>query len=153
MYGVFTVQEEVGLRGARVAAYAIEPDVAFVFEGTICDDTPKKRDVSPTSELGKGPVITIMDRTFIAHRGLVDLLVRTAKEEGIPYQFKQPGKGGTDAGPIHLTKEGVPSAAVSVPSRYIHSPVCLLSKDDLQNTVRLMKAALQRLPEEWKMIE
>jgi len=153
LYGVFTVQEEVGLRGARVAAYAIEPDVAFVFEGTICDDTPKKRDVSPTSELGKGPVITIMDRTFIAHRGLVDLLVRTAKEEGIPYQFKQPGKGGTDAGPIHLTKEGVPSAAVSVPSRYIHSPVCLLSKDDLQNTVRLMKAALQRLPEEWKMIE
>jgi endoglucanase len=146
LYPVFTVQEEVGLRGTRVAAYAIEPDVAFVLEGTICDDMPKKKDVSPSTELGAGPAITIMDRSFIADRGLVKLLVETAEELDIPYQFKQPGVGGTDAGAIHLAKEGVPSATVSVPCRYIHSPACLLSLEDLENTVRLMKAALSKLP-------
>jgi putative aminopeptidase FrvX len=145
LYPVFTVQEEVGLRGARVAAYAIEPDVAFALEGTICDDTPKKKDVSPTTKLGAGPAITIMDRSFIADRGLVKLLVETAEELDIPYQFKQPGLGGTDAGAIHLVKEGVPSATVSVPCRYIHSPACLLSLEDFENTVRLMKATLGRL--------
>lgn len=145
LYGVFTVQEEVGLRGAQVAAYAIEPDVAFVLEGTICDDMPKKKDVSPTTELGKGPAITIMDRTFIADRRLVKLLVDTATELGIPYQFKQPLMGGTDAGAIHTTRTGVPSVTVAVPSRYIHSPVCLLSKSDFENAVRLMREALRRL--------
>ncbi len=145
LYPVFTVQEEVGLRGARVAAYAVEPDVAFVLEGTICDDMPKKKDVSPTTKIGAGPAISIMDRSFIADRGLVKLLVETAEELGIPYQFKQPGVGGTDAGAIHLAKEGIPSATVSVPCRYIHSPVCLLSLEDFENTVRLMKAALGKL--------
>jgi putative aminopeptidase FrvX len=145
LYPVFTVQEEVGLRGARVAAYAIEPDVAFVLEGTICDDTPKKKDVSPITELGAGPAITIMDRSFIADRRLVKLLVEMAEELGIPYQFKQPGMGGTDAGAIHLVKEGVPSATLSVPCRYIHSPVCMLSLEDLENTVKLLKAALGKL--------
>ena len=148
LYPVFTVQEEVGLRGARVAAYAVEPDVAFVLEGTICDDMPKKKDVSPSTELGAGPAITIMDRSFIADRGLVKLLVETAEELGIPYQFKQPGIGGTDAGTIHLAKEGVPSATVSVPCRYIHSPVCLLSLEDFENTVRLMKGALAKLTQD-----
>jgi putative aminopeptidase FrvX len=145
LYPVFTVQEEVGLRGAQVAAYAVEPDVAFALEGTICDDMPKKKDVSPTTELGAGPAITIMDRSFIADRDLVKLLVETAKELSIPYQFKQPGLGGTDAGAIHLAKEGIPSVTVSVPCRYIHSPVCLLSLEDFENTVRLMRAALGRL--------
>jgi putative aminopeptidase FrvX len=145
LYSVFTVQEEVGLRGARVAAYAIEPDVAFALEGTICDDMPKKKDVSPTTRIGAGPAITIMDRSFIADSRLVELLVETAEELGIPYQIKQPGVGGTDAGAIHLVKEGVPSATVSVPCRYIHSPACLLSLEDLENTVRLMKAALGKL--------
>ena len=145
LYPVFTVQEEVGLRGARVAAYAVEPDVAFVLEGTICDDMPKKKDVSPTTQMGAGPAISIMDRSFIADRGLVKLLVETAEELDIPYQFKQPGIGGTDAGAIHLAKEGIPSATVSVPCRYIHSPVCLLSLEDLENTVRLMKAALKEV--------
>ena len=145
LYGVFTVQEEVGLRGAQVAAYAIEPDVAFVLEGTICDDMPKKKDVSPTTELGKGPAITVMDRSFVADRRLVQLLVDTAEELGISYQFKQPLMGGTDAGAIHKTRTGVPSAVVSVPARYIHSPVCVLSKSDFENTVRLMQETLRRL--------
>ena len=145
----FSAQEEVGLRGARVAAFRIEPDVAFALEGTICDDAPKKLDVSPTTELGKGPAITIMDRSFVADKRLVRLLVDTAKGNQLPYQFKQPGMGGTDAGAIHLTKTGVPSVAASVPCRYIHSPVSLMSLNDYDNLVTLMKGALQSLPGSW----
>lgn len=145
LYGVFTVQEEIGLRGARVAASAVEPDCAFVLEGTVCDDLPKDRDTSPTTELGKGPAITLMDRSVLADRRLVDHLVATADKLGIPYQFKQPGVGGTDAGAIARTKTGVPSVPVAVPCRYIHSPIARLSLDDLDNTVRLMRASLERL--------
>lgn len=145
LHAVFTVQEEVGLRGARVAAYAVNPDCAFALEGTIADDIPKEKDVSPTTELGKGPALTVMDRSFIADRRLVRLLTGTAEELGIPYQIKQPGVGGTDSGAIHLTREGIPSATVAVPSRYIHSPVALLSLEDFNNTVQLMHKSLSRL--------
>jgi endoglucanase len=150
LYLSFSAQEEVGLRGARVAAYRIEPDVAFALEGTVCDDVPKKEDVSPTTRLDQGPAITVMDHSFIADRRLVQLLIDTAEGQGIPYQFKQPGVGGTDAGAIHLSKSGVPSVAVSVPCRYIHSPASILSLNDLDNLVALMKAALHALPEKWE---
>jgi endoglucanase len=145
LYAVFTVQEEVGTRGARVAAYAVEPDVAFVLESTVCDDSPKKQDLSPTTRLGAGPAITVADNTFIADKRLVNLLINTAKEYDIPYQIKQPMIGGTDAGHIHLTKEGVPSVAVAVPTRYIHSPASLLSLTDFENEIALMKRALPKL--------
>jgi len=145
LHAVFTVQEEVGMRGARVAAYAAEPECAFALEGTIADDLPREKEGSPTSELGKGPVITVMDRSFIAHRGLLRLMVEAAEEAGIPYQFKQPGVGGTDAGAIHKARGGVPSAAVAVPCRYIHGPVCMLQWSDLENTVQLMRETLTRL--------
>ncbi len=145
LHVAFIVQEEVGLRGAQVAAYTIEPDCAFALEGTIADDIPKDKDVSPTTELGKGPAITLMDRSFIADRRLVRLLTGTADELGIPYQFKQPGIGGTDAGAIHRSREGVPSVTVAVPCRYIHSPVGLLSLDDFNHTVQLMRESLSRL--------
>jgi endoglucanase len=147
LYAAFTVQEEVGLRGARVAAYSVAPDLAFALEGTICDDLPKDKDVSPTTRLGAGPAITVMDRSVIADRRLVQLLVDTAEQNGIPYQFKQPGLGGTDAGAIHLTREGVPSISVAVPARNIHAPVSVLSLNDLDNTTRLMRQALAQVPE------
>ena len=150
LYLSFSAQEETGLRGAQVAAYRIEPDLAFALEGTICDDMPKKEDVSPTTELGKGPAISIMDRSFVADQRLVRLLIDQAEANGIPYQFKQPWAGGTDAGAIHLSKAGVPSVAVSVPSRYIHSPVSMASLNDFDHTVALMKAALKALPGAWK---
>lgn len=150
LYLSFSAQEETGLRGARVAAYRIEPDLAFALEGTICDDMPKKKDVSPTTELGKGPAISVMDRSFVADQRLVRLLIDQAESNGIPYQFKQPGAGSTDAGAIHLSKAGVPSVAVSVPSRYIHSPVSMASLNDFDHTVALMKAALEALPGAWK---
>jgi endoglucanase len=145
LYLSFSAQEEVGMRGARVAAYQIEPDLAFALEGTVCDDLPKKQDLSPTSELGKGPAITIMDHSFIADKRLVRLLIDTAEANDIPYQFKQPGIGGTDAGAIHLSRAGVPAVAVAVPCRYIHSPASLLSLNDFDNLVALMKAALRRI--------
>ena len=145
LYAAFTTQEEVGQRGARVAAYAIQPDVALVLEGTVCDDMPKKRDVTPVTRMGHGPAITFMDRSVIVDKRLVRLLVDCAEDLGIPHQFKQAVAGGTDAGAIHLTRSGVPTAVVSVPSRYIHSPVCMLSLVDLENTVALMTEALKRL--------
>ncbi len=145
LYAAFTVQEEVGLRGAKVAGYSIAPDVAFVLEGTVCDDMPKKKDISSTTTVGLGPAITVMDRSVIADPRLVNLLATTAEENGIPYQFKQPNMGSTDAGAIHLTRAGVPSAVVAAPSRYIHSPVTLLSLNDLDNEVRLMQKTLLKI--------
>lgn len=145
--GVFTVQEEVGLRGAQVAAYAVEPDFALVLEGTVCDDSPKKVDVSPTTRLGAGPAISIADRSAITDRRLVDLAVSTAKAIGSPYQFKQPMVGGTDAGRIHLSRGGVPTTVLAVPCRYLHSPVSLLSLSDYEYTLKLAKATLARIDE------
>ncbi len=145
LYAAFTAQEEVGLRGARVAAHSIDPDAALVLEGTICDDLPKKKDESPVTELGKGPAITFMDRTLIADRRLLKLLTDTAERENIPYQFKRTVAGGTDSGAIHLAREGVPSITVSVPCRYIHAPAAILSLSDLEATVRLAQAALPNL--------
>ena len=145
LHAAFTVQEEVGLRGARVAAYAIAPDCAFVLEGTVADNVPMDKDISQTTELGKGPAVTVMDRSFVADRRLVRLLTSTAEKLDIPYQIKRPGIGGTDAGSIHSAHEGVPSVTVAVPCRYIHSPVALLSLNDFNNTVCLMRESLTRL--------
>jgi endoglucanase len=150
LYLSFSAQEEMGLRGARVAAFSIEPDVAFALEGTVCDDTPREEDLSPTTVLGKGPAITVMDRSFIADKRLVRLMLDTAQTNDIPYQLKQPGVGGTDAGVIHLSRTGVPSVALSVPCRYIHSPVALMSLRDFDHAVALMKAALLALPDRWE---
>lgn len=147
LYAVFSTQEEVGLRGAQVAAFAVEPDLALALEGTGANEIPTKKDVSPSTRLGHGPAITIMDRSFIADRRLVRLLIDTAKELDIPYQIKQPGIGGTDAGAIHRSKEGVPSVTVSIPCRYIHSPAAILSLDDFDHTVQLVRESLLRLPE------
>ena len=147
--GVFTVQEEIGLRGAKVAAYSVAPDVAFALEGTIADDLPKDEDISSTTELGKGPAISVMDRTAYADRRLVELLTLTAQEHAIPYQIKQPGVGGTDVGTIHLAREGIPSVAVAVPCRYIHAPAALMDPADVLHTIELMAKALGRLPSVW----
>ncbi len=145
LYAAFTAQEEAGLRGARVAAFRIHPDVALVLEGTVCDDLPKKQDLSPVTELGEGPAITFMDRSVVTDQRLVQLLANTAKRLGIPYQFKRAVAGGTDAGAIHLTQDGVPSAVVAVPTRYIHTPVSMISLSDFDHTVQLVREALHTL--------
>lgn len=143
VYGVFTTMEEVGGRGAKVAACGIDPDAVFVLEGTICDDSPKDRDESPTTAMGRGPALSVMDRTLIVDPRLVQYILAKAEENGIPWQYKQPGMGSTDGGPIHMVREGMPTAVVSVPCRYIHSPTAMLSKQDYKNTVELMDAVLK----------
>lgn len=152
LHAVFTVQEEIGLRGARVASYTVNPDLAFILECTVADDLPRMDETADEGypRLGAGPAITFMDRTFIADRGLVDLLLQTAEAEGLPYQFKRPGIGGTDAGAVHMAREGIPSAAVSIPARYLHSPAAVLDLADFWNSIKLVKAALKRLPEDYK---
>jgi len=147
VHGVFTVQEELGLRGAGVAAYALNPDFAFALEGTTAGDTPTKKDISPSTNMGAGPAITIMDRSVVSDKHLVNLLVDTAKNENIPYQFKRTITGGTDSGAIHRSRAGVPSVTVAVPVRYIHSPVGMMHLSDLQNTIELMDKTLRRMPE------
>ncbi len=145
LYAVFTVQEEVGLRGAGVAAYAVEPDAAIVLDCTPADNFPKKKDLSPNTVLGKGPAIYILGGRTFSDRRLVDLLMKAGDDEGIPYQIRQPGRGGTDAGSIQFARQGVPVVSVSVPGRYIHSPAAIISREDFDNTPRLVRAALSRL--------
>ncbi|MCD6284300.1 MAG: M42 family peptidase [Anaerolineae bacterium] len=146
VYGVFTVQEEVGLRGARVAAYTVEPDFGITVEGTLADDLPKEEaDVSPTTELDKGAAITVMDRSYITPPRLLRHFVHVAEEESLPFQFKQPGIGGTDSGGVHRAKAGVPAITVAIPCRYIHSPVSLLRQSDLTATAQLVNAGVRQL--------
>jgi endoglucanase len=147
LYGVFTVQEEVGLRGARVAAYRVEPDAAISLEGTICDDLPQPADEdnTPVTRIGDGPALSLMDRALVSHPGLLRLLQDTAEAEGIRIQYKAPLLGSTDSGAIHLTRAGVPAITASIPCRYIHSPAAILNLNDLADTVRLVAAALRRI--------
>ncbi len=147
LHAVFTVQEEVGLRGAQVAAYSIRPDVAIVLETTVADDLPKDRDESPTTRLGGGPAITLMDKGMIADRWLVDLLISSAQADSIPYQIKQPLVGSTDAGAIQRVAEGTRTAVLAVPCRYLHSPTSTMDPNDFDNAARLIRQTLVRLPE------
>lgn len=148
----FTVQEEVGLRGARVAAYRFNPDMALAVDSTPAYDLPHwdedDENVQYNTRLDAGPAIYVMDRATIADRRIVDLLASTADDEGIPYQYRQPGGGGTDAGAIHLTRSGIPSTSVSVPSRYAHTAVGIARLDDWANTQRLLLAGLRRVTPE-----
>jgi endoglucanase len=138
----FTVQEEVGLRGAQVAAWAEDPSAAVVLECTGANEVPSKKDVSPSTRLGAGPALTVMDRSFIADRRLVRHFASTAERLGIPFQYKQPNIGGTDAGAIHKSRAGIPSITIAVPCRYIHAPAGIMDRNDLEATIALVRAAL-----------
>ena len=152
IYAVFTVQEEVGLRGAGVAAYAINPSLAMVLEGTVAADTPEVPQSDVITRVGKGPAIRLIDPTMIAQRKLFEFVVKIAEEEKIPYQIQISYAGGTDAGRIHLTRKGIPSVAISVPVRYIHTPCCLLNLEDVENTIKLLAKTIEKLksPEQIK---
>lgn len=148
LYACFTVQEEVGLRGAGVAAYGVKPDVALVLECTPAYDLPNKRDVSPNVALGKGPSIYVMDSTAIQDPRLVSHITRTAAANNIPFQIRQPGGGGTDTGAIQRANSGTPAATIAIPGRYAHTPTMMISLDDYQNVVRLAEAVLRGLTPE-----
>lgn len=139
-YAVFTVMEEVGLRGAQTASYALEPDLAIVLEGTVCADMPEVSDSEKTTIIGKGAVISIMDSSTIYDIDKVRQLAKLAEENHIPYQFRQSSLGGNDAGAIHKTKAGAKVVAISTPCRYIHSMVSVASKDDLSSVLQLAKS-------------
>ena len=146
--GVFTVQEEIGLRGARVAAHRAAPDMALVLECTTADDLPSKDKEIRYPRLGEGPCLTIMDRSFIANQRLLDLVEATAAKHNIPYQYKQPSLGGTDAGAIHQSRMGIPAITIAAPARYIHGPAALMSLADFWHCVELVGATLNELPEQ-----
>lgn len=142
---VGSVQEELGLRGARTAAWQVDPDYALALEGTFAADVPGTRPDRRSAKLKGGPVITIMDRTVFAHPTVLKTLVKGATEKRIPYQFKKVLMGGTDAGAIHLTKAGVPSGTVAVPCRYIHGPAAVTHVDDLKATVEIVKEFIAKI--------
>ena len=135
----FAVSEEIGLRGARTAAYQIKPDLALALEGTVGADTPGVQPQRQPTQLSKGPAITIADNTIIVNRRLVKALEELAQRNNIPYQIKLPIFGGTDAGAIHTTRGGILAGVISVPCRYIHSPLQVMRLDDFENAVKLTK--------------
>ncbi|GIV96537.1 MAG: putative aminopeptidase YsdC [Herpetosiphonaceae bacterium] len=145
VYGVGTVQEEVGLRGAQTSAFAIQPDVAFALDVGIAGDTPGIKVDEAQSRLGKGPVILLYDASLIPSRKLRDLVIDTAEANGIPYQFDSIPMGGTDAGRFHVTGKGVPSLAFGIPARYIHTHASIIHRDDFENAAKLLVEVVKRL--------
>jgi endoglucanase len=142
IYFVFSVQEEVGVRGATTAAYGIDPDLGLAVDITDTGDTPKglKMEVS----LGKGPAIKVRDMGLLADPRLVRWLVQTAERAGLPYQLEILERGGTDAQAIQLTRAGVPAGCISIPGRYIHTPSEMVDFGDAQHAVRLLAEFLKK---------
>lgn len=153
VYVVATVQEEVGLKGARTAAFSISPDLGIALDVTIASDTPGAPEDEHVTKLGKGPAIKIMDGRsgsgVIAHPAIRDLLIKTAEEEKIPYQLEVLPGGTTDASAIQLTREGVPVGTISIPARYIHSPIEVVNLNDVVNSIRLLLGFTRRVNKEW----
>ena len=142
LYVVFTVQEEVGLRGAKPAAWAVDPDYAVVVDVTDVDDTPGSEKCG-TVRLGNGPAIKIMDSSVICHPDMIQKLESQAKALDMPTQRDIMRAGGTDAGVMHTTRIGVRTGGVSVPCRYIHTPVEMADLQDARDCAKLLCAFVQ----------
>jgi len=149
VYGVADVQEEVGCRGAQVAAYRIAPNMAIAVDITLAGDIPGVAEKDQVTKIGAGPAIKVMDEAggglgLISHPKVRELLVSTAEEEKIPYQMEVLPRGSTDAATIHLTREGVPSGVISIPTRYAHSYE-ILDVNDVVNAVKLLTATIKKI--------
>ena len=148
VFGVGTVQEEVGLKGAKTSSFKIDPDMAFALDVTISGDHPGiKPDEAPV-DIGKGPAIILADasgRGILTPEKIKNILVSSAEDENIPYQLEVSEGGTTDASAIHLTKEGIPTGVVSVPTRYIHTTVSIASMKDVENTINLLVKVINDL--------
>jgi len=142
VYAGATVQEEVGVRGAKTAAHLINPDVFFAVDASPAGDIPGLRDES--GRLGGGVLMRLYDPTFILLPGLRDLLIETCEQEKIPYQIYI-AKGGTDAASVHLHGSGVPTAVIGIPARYIHSHVSIIDRDDYDAAKRLLCSVVKKL--------
>lgn len=143
VFGVGTVQEEVGLRGATTSSFVVNPDIGFALEVGIAGDTPGAEKM--TEKLGKGPALLMYDASMIPHVKLRDFVIDVAAEVGIPLQFDVMPGGGTDAGRIHVTGRGVPSLVIAVPTRYIHSHYGIIHRDDYEHAVKLVVELVKRL--------
>ncbi|MDQ0230989.1 M42 family metallopeptidase [Metabacillus malikii] len=148
VYGVGTVQEEVGLRGAKTSANLIEPDIAFGVDVGIAGDTPGVTDKEAASKMGDGPQIVLYDASMVSHKGLRDFVISTAEELDIPYQFESMPGGGTDSGSIHISANGVPALSITIATRYIHSHAAMLHRDDYEHAVKLITEVVKRLDRE-----
>src|SRR5690625_3737428 len=148
VYGVGTVQEEVGLRGARTSAHHIKPDIGFGVDVGIAGDTPGVTDKEADSQLGEGPQIIVYDASMISHKGLLDFVIETADKHKIPYQYSSMPGGGTDSGSIHLTADGVPSLSITIATRYIHTHAAILHRDDYENAVKLIVEVIKKLDQD-----
>ncbi|GAB4416281.1 MAG: M42 family metallopeptidase [Anaerolineales bacterium] len=148
LLAAFTVQEEIGLRGAKIAAHALAPDLAIAVDSTPAYDMPKhdkSENTKYNTKLGLGPAIYVHNAATLDDPRLVRFLRETAAAAHIPYQIRQPGGGGTNAGAIQRAREGVPVVSVSVPGRYAHTPIGLCRVDDWKHTLALLQAALERI--------
>ncbi|WP_440896066.1 M42 family metallopeptidase [Amphibacillus sp. Q70] len=145
VYGVGTVQEEVGLRGAKTSTNMIEPDIGFAVDTGIAGDTPGISANEADSKIGKGPQIIIYDASMISHKGLRDFVLKTADDNAIPYQYGTIAAGGTDSGSIHLTANGVPALSIGIATRYIHSHAGILHQDDFDHAVKLIVEVIKQL--------
>ncbi|MGN0630667.1 MAG: M42 family metallopeptidase [Ruminococcus sp.] len=140
----FLVQEEVGLRGAKAAAYSVNPDIAIVLEATTAADISGAEGDAKVCSLGKGPVVSFMDRSTIYDRELYALAFSEAEKLGIPCQTKTRIAGGNDSGAIHTSRGGVRTIAVSAPCRYLHSPSCVADVNDIENCLKLSRAMIEK---------
>jgi endoglucanase len=148
VYAVGTAQEEVGLKGARVAAFKINPDYCIALDVTLAGDTPQIKETESNLKLGKGPAITITEasgRGVITHPKIKELIIKAAKKGKIPYQMDVLEGGMTDAAIVYMTREGIPSGAISIPMRYTHGPVGVFNVNDLKNTTKLAVNTLKEL--------
>jgi len=142
LYFVFSVQEEVGLRGARTSAYGIDPDMAIAVDVTGTGDKPESRPMAVS--LGKGPAVKVKDSGMIAHPAVRDLMVQRAKEADIPYQLEILERGSTDAAAMQLVRAGVPAGCLSIPTRYLHTPSEMVDEEDVENSVKLLLEILRK---------
>ncbi len=145
VYGVATVQEEVGVRGATTSAEAVDPDAAIVLESDISGDVPGISNEESSTKLGGGPSLLLYDARMIPNLKLRDLVIDTAKREKIPLQFATMEGGATDGAAIHLHKQGVPTVVLGVPTRHIHSHNSIIQRRDFENTVKLLVAVVKKL--------
>jgi len=148
LYGVATVMEEVGIRGATTSARAVDPDVAIILESDIAGDVPGIKDEESSIKMGAGPTMLIYDARMIPNLALRDLVIDTARELEIPLQFSAIQGGATDGGAIHLHGTGVPTVVIGVAARHIHSHGAILHRDDYDRAVRLIAALVEKLDPE-----
>jgi len=138
--GIFCVQEEIGLKGSAVLSKTFKADILVNIEGTICADMEGIDEDKHVTTLGAGPCLSLLDSSSVYQKKYVEAIETVAIDEGIPYQLRRSGMGGTDSGSYHLGGEGIPCIGVAVPCRYIHSPVSVMHNSDYENLIKLVKA-------------